>query len=342
MLRCAVRWPARPGSLAHAAVGCCLLAGLTGLVAGCGAGGAIAPVQRPAEPALPGREREQVVGRGDTLYSIAWRHGLDYRVLAGANSIRDPYTIHPGQRLLIPESGDVAPPAPEPETGSSEPAAHDDASARGVGATQAPEVLPLPSPAPEPAPPKRPPAGASTEAAPPPVREPASKPVAAPPPKLVAASPPKPPRETPAQPRQPAPEPASTSAPEPPLAARTVGGLRWTRPTRGKTVKRFGRGGNKGIDIEGAFEQPVRAAAPGLVVYAGSGLIGYGKLVIVKHRPRLLSAYAHNERLHVKEGDDVKGGQHIADMGRSGKGRVMLHFEIRRDGKPVDPLRFLP
>ena len=118
--------------------------------------------------------------------------------------------------------------------------------------------------------------------------------------------------------------------------------MRWTRPTKGKTIGRFGRGGNKGLDIEGAPEQPIRAAAGGRVVYAGSGLIGYGKLVIVKHDSRHLSAYAHNERLHVGEGDEVAGGQHIADMGRSGKGRVMLHFEIRRDGKPVDPLGFLP
>ena len=118
--------------------------------------------------------------------------------------------------------------------------------------------------------------------------------------------------------------------------------MRWTRPTSGNTISTFGRGGNKGIDIGGTFEQPIRAAAPGRVVYAGSGLIGYGKLVIVKHDSRILSAYAHNERLHVGEGDEVKGGQHIADMGRSGKGRVMLHFEIRRDGKPVDPLRYLP
>ena len=118
--------------------------------------------------------------------------------------------------------------------------------------------------------------------------------------------------------------------------------MSWTRPARGKTIGSFGRGGNKGLDIAGRFEQPVRAAARGQVVYAGSGLVGYGKLVIVKHNARLLSAYAHNERLHVGEGDTVAGGQHIADMGRSGKGRVMLHFEIRRDGKPVDPVRFLP
>ena len=121
-----------------------------------------------------------------------------------------------------------------------------------------------------------------------------------------------------------------------------MAGVSWTRPTQGKTIGGFGRGGNKGLDIGGTFEQPVRAAARGRVVYAGSGLVGYGKLVIVKHNNRLLSAYAHNERLHVGEGDEVAGGQRIADMGRSGKGRAMLHFEIRRDGKPVNPVRYLP
>ena len=136
--------------------------------------------------------------------------------------------------------------------------------------------------------------------------------------------------------------PSATPAESVPLATRTVAGLRWTRPTGGKTISTFGRSGNKGVDIEGVFEQPIRAAAPGRVVYAGSGLIGYGKLVIVKHSSRLLSAYAHNEKLRVGEGDEVEGGQHIADMGRSSKGRVMLHFEIRRDGRPVDPLGFIP
>ena len=309
-----MRAAAVAGALARVAVAC-LLAGLMGLIAGCGGGdgGVIAPVQAPAEPAIPGMAREHLVGRGDTLYSIAWRHGVDYRTLAGVNSIREPFTIYPGQRLLIPEPGDVVPPDPSPAPAepaaqspdpSPAPAAQGDVSAQGIDTPPAPVVTPLPPPSPEPEPAAPPPDKAEAEAAPPP-----------PPPKPAA---------------------------QPPLAARTVAGLRWTRPTKGKTIGRFGRGGNKGLDIEGAPEQPIRAAAGGRVVYAGSGLIGYGKLVIVKHDSRHLSAYAHNERLHVGEGDEVAGGQHIADMGRSGKGRVMLHFEIRRDGKPVDPLGFLP
>jgi lipoprotein NlpD len=117
---------------------------------------------------------------------------------------------------------------------------------------------------------------------------------------------------------------------------------RWRWPARGKVVTSFSASGRKGIDIEGRFGQTVMAAAGGRVVYSGSGLIGYGQLIIVKHNKRYLSAYAHNNKLLVKEGDAVKGGQRIAEMGRSGPNRALLHFEIRRDGKPIDPLRYLP
>jgi lipoprotein NlpD len=101
-------------------------------------------------------------------------------------------------------------------------------------------------------------------------------------------------------------------------------------------------GHNKGIDIAGNLGQPVFAAASGQVVYSGTGLRGYGKLLIIKHNDTFLSAYAHNNNLLVKEGDMVKAGQKIADMGSSGTDRVKLHFEIRREGTPVDPMKYLP
>jgi lipoprotein NlpD len=100
--------------------------------------------------------------------------------------------------------------------------------------------------------------------------------------------------------------------------------------------------GSKGIDISGDNGQPVYAAAPGRVVYSGSGLRGYGKLIIVKHNNSHLSAYGHNDRLLVQEGDIVEGGQRIATMGPAGAEQGRLHFQIRRDGSPVDPLRYLP
>ena len=305
--RCGSRIATRTGARLHGAVGFYLLGGLVGFVAGC-SGGAVAPVQSLTEPTIPGRERGHVVGTGDTVYSIAWRHGIDYRALARFNSIRDPFTIFPGQRLLIPEPGDVVPPASEPNAVTSGLAAPSDVSTHGIGTQSAPVLKPLPRLPPAPKPSMETPRKV--------------------PPKALAP--------------QPVPEPASKPLAESPVAAKVAAGVSWTWPAKGKTIGSFGRGGNKGLDIAGAFEQPIRAAARGQVVYAGSGLIGYGKLVIVKHNSHLLSAYAHNERLYVKEGDEVKGGQHFADMGRSGKGRVMLHFEIRRDGKPVDPLRFLP
>ena len=117
---------------------------------------------------------------------------------------------------------------------------------------------------------------------------------------------------------------------------------KWHWPTNGKVIGSFGKAGEKGIQISGGYEQPVVAAADGRVVYSGTGLVGYGRLLVLKHNKNFFSAYAHNSRILVEEGDVVQGGQRIALMGSSGSDKVKLHFEIRRDGKPVDPLRYLP
>ena len=118
----------------------------------------------------------------------------------------------------------------------------------------------------------------------------------------------------------------------------------WQWPYKGRILRRFnGKSGlNKGIDIGGELGEPVFAASSGTVVYAGEGLRGYGKLIIIKHSDDYLSAYAHSRKLHVKEGDSVAMGEKIAELGRSGTNTVKLHFEIRFDGQPVDPLRYLP
>lgn len=120
--------------------------------------------------------------------------------------------------------------------------------------------------------------------------------------------------------------------------------LVWRWPARGRVVNGFSARdpGQKGIDIEGKNGQPIYAAESGYVVYSGSGLRGYGKLIIIKHNETFLSAYAHNEKLLVTEGQKVKKGEHIADMGKTGTNRVKLHFEIRRNGTPVNPLTYLP
>ena len=119
---------------------------------------------------------------------------------------------------------------------------------------------------------------------------------------------------------------------------------KWLWPTKGRVIKNFsvGEQGNKGIDIAGQRGQPIVSTAGGTVVYSGNALRGYGNLVIVKHNDNYLSAYAHNDRLLVSEGQSVKPGQKIATMGSSGASSVRLHFEIRYQGKSVNPKRYLP
>ena len=139
----------------------------------------------------------------------------------------------------------------------------------------------------------------------------------------------------------PATAPATPPAPATP-AAGDEARLSWMWPSEGRVIATFDDGRNKGIDIAGRMGQPVVAAGSGKVMYAGSGIRGYGNLVIVKHSNSLLSAYAHNRKIVVKEGDNVSRGQVIAEMGDSDADAVKLHFEIRQQGKPVDPTRFLP
>lgn len=126
--------------------------------------------------------------------------------------------------------------------------------------------------------------------------------------------------------------------------AAPIAGPTWRWPTRGQIIGRYVTGDQtqQGINIAGNAGQDVAAAADGVVVYSGAGLVGYGELIIIKHSDEWLSAYAHNRRRLVTEGSRVKAGEKIAEMGRTGAIRDMLHFEIRRNGKPVDPLQLLP
>jgi len=119
--------------------------------------------------------------------------------------------------------------------------------------------------------------------------------------------------------------------------------MEWSLPTQGKVITQFSESDNrKGIDIAGKLGQPVMASANGKVVYSGSGLRGYGKLIIIKHNNTFLSAYAHNNKILVKEGQSVSRGQKIAEMGKTDAKQVELHFEVRRYGKPVDPAKYVP
>lgn len=210
-----------------------------------------------------------VVQKKETLFSVAWRYGWDYKELASANSIRPPYTIYPGQKLNVGRS-----------------LAKTNKRSKNTGKTLTKSKV------------------ASTAATPSAYKNTSS-----------------------------APKPVQSGQPP-----------NWQWPSKGKLIAKFSSKSpvNKGIDIAGRLGESVHAAAAGSVVYAGSGLLGYGNLVIIKHNEQFLSAYAHNKKLLVKESQQVKAGQVIAEIGSSGTDQVKLHFEIRRQGKPVDPIKYLP
>ncbi len=138
------------------------------------------------------------------------------------------------------------------------------------------------------------------------------------------------------------PSTAAPTKPTPPATASGDDDVGWIWPAQGQLLAGFDEVKNKGLDIGGRAGDPVLAAADGRVVYAGAGLRGYGNLIILKHNNTYLTAYAHNQALLVKEDQSVQKGQKIAEMGNSDADRVKLHFEIRRQGKPVDPARYLP
>jgi lipoprotein NlpD len=262
---------------------------------------------------------------GDTLYSIALDNGLDYRELAAWNNLDNVSVIRVGQLLRL---------TPPPQT-----------SAVTAAPLKTPggkvESRPLGPPAP---------AGATSASAPPAVA--AASPKSVPPgtPDVIKTQP-KAVRlpysdQTLAQlSGQETAAPAKTEKPaeaksEP---VREPDAVDWMWPATGKIVTSFTDTANlKGIGIAGKPGQPVFASAPGKVVYSGSGLRGYGKLIIIKHNATYLSVYAHNSELLVKEGQSVSKGQKIAEMGNTDSDQVKLHFEIRRFGKPVDPLKLLP
>lgn len=282
------------------------------------------------------------VKRGDTLYSIGLEHGYDYKEIAQANNIRPPYTIYVGQQLKLKPAS----PAVEAVTATiaAQPAGDVVITPLDLGGSPV-EVTPVDM------------TGAQAPASPPVIsgpialREPYSElalnaPIVEPKPAPVLAPATVPPATSATQTAAtPAPTPAPGVKPDitAPTATATVSGITWSWPTSGKVLAGFNQGGNaKGIDIGGTTGQPILAAAPGKVIYSGSDLRGYGKLVIVKHNADYLSVYAHNSNILVKEGETVARGQKIAEMGNTDTDRTKLHFEIRRQGKSVDPATYLP
>jgi len=202
------------------------------------------------------------VKKGDTLYSISFRYGVDYKTLAKNNNIKSPYTIYIGQKLSFNSSKKTRSTTKKTSTKSS--------------------------------------------------------------------------KKTASNKKKTSTKPSSSSS--------NNSKLTWQWPTQGKVTSSYSKNatGRKGINIAGKSGQKVVASATGKVVYSGNGLPKYGNLLIIKHNDVYLSAYAHNKTLLVKEGQQVKAGQKIAELGRTGTKKNELHFEIRRNGKPVDPMRFLP
>jgi lipoprotein NlpD len=321
--------------------------GMAVVLSGCGMTGSSVVVTRapgtyassstPAPPPPGGSYR---VVKGDTLYSIAFRNKVDFRDLAGWNGIASPYTIWPGQDLRLSPPGHESRPAP---------AQH--AAAPVVVAATPPAGHPAPTPTPAAPPPK--PAFENVtdaDAAPPAVPAPATTTNT---PVVVAGKPaesvvpvPVPPPATPSSPVV-APAPVENPPAATPIvtsgATRSAGGINWRWPADGSLIKKFSSSDAiPGIEVAGKSGDPVRAAADGVVVYSGNGLVGYGELVIIKHSDSFLSAYGHNRKRLVKEGEKVKAGQSVAEMGSSGATRDELQFQIRRDGNPVDPLQYLP
>jgi lipoprotein NlpD len=304
---------------------------------------------KPAAPAAPDpdwRPDVYTVKRGDTLHSIALDHGQGYRDVAAWNGIADPNVIRVGQQLRV-----------RPPPGWTDRAeAEEQVVTRSVAPPPAIEAKVLEAPAPPPL--KTAPKAlklayserALAQMKGVPYKEPAppAATVAAAPGPTAAASPAA--ATAPAgtsRPARPATQAPAAAAPRPPAgAAPTQAGEAsrgWIWPAQGRLLHGFNTGANpKGIAIAGEAGQPVIASAGGRVVYSGSGLRGYGKLIIIKHNESYLSVYAHNRELLVKEGERVAQGQRIAEMGSTDADRVGLHFEIRRLGQPVDPLQYLP
>ena len=251
------------------------------------------------------------VQAGDTLYGIAFRNSLDWRELARWNGIGEPFLIQPGQLLRLSTPGAAARPSASRPTSSV--AAGPPPIPRGPASATRPVSAPSTVITPPPAPPATRPT--------PVVANPAPSPNASNEPTTVAASTP--------------------SGPAGPSAFRAG---QWQWPTQGQVISRYAEGdkARQGIAIAGTAGQPVRASSAGTVVYSGAGLVGYGELIIIKHSDEWLSAYGHNRRRLVAEGANVSAGQQIAELGRTGTSRDMLHFEIRRNGKPVDPTPLLP
>lgn len=279
------------------------------------------------------RPDTHTVKKGDTLFSIGLEYGYDYKEIAQINDISAPYTIRIGQVLKLGNLQDKTASndnkvAQENADGViTYPINNDTSTVTVSNAPTTPQVVALSEPKA--------------------IREPYSdealkKPLPVTTKTATAV--------TTASTNKPAtasktdtvkPDAKVEQKPDTKTNNDTAENLDWLWPTKGKVIASFNDAGNKGIDIAGSMGQAIVATAPGKVIYSGSDLRGYGKLVIIKHNATYLSVYAHNSQISVKEGQQVNRGQKIAEMGNTDSSTVKLHFEIRQQGKSVDPAKFL-
>ncbi|WP_223879102.1 peptidoglycan DD-metalloendopeptidase family protein [Chitinimonas arctica] len=292
------------------------------------------------------RGKTYTVKAGDTLYSIALENGLDYKEVASWNQLADVNLIKIEQVLRLTDPNEAATPDGARERDTPDGVVIKPLKPEGTGS------LPTPLPAPLPPPPKvDAPVAIASVAYPKALKlsygadaatvarqaeGPLQSPAAVKPADIKPLDKPKPEADSKHEAKV-DPKPADNKVLNPATGEEEIN---WAWPTVGKLVSGFSDA-SKGLDIGGKQGQPVVAAGSGKIVYAGSGLRGYGKLVIIKHNKTYLSAYAHNSQLLVKEGDNVKKGDKIAEMGNTDAEQVKLHFEIRRFGKPVDPSKYL-
>jgi lipoprotein NlpD len=279
-----------------------------------------------AAPEADTRPDAYIVRRGDTLFSIALDHGLDYKELAAWNNLDNAHRIRPGQQLrLKPPAGvQEAPVTVNPVTSSGRV-----------------ETRPLSAQGPARAEPAARAAGAEE-----PVKsEPLARKLPYSPENVALLQRGEAQAKPPPGPAELAPAPSAAPRQEP--AGKTDSDIddedkvEWGWPVRGKILAGFSGANNKGLDIAGKLGDPVIAAAPGRVIYSGE-MRGYGKLAVIKHNKTYSSVYAHNKDILVKEGQSVIKGQKIAEIGNTDADAPKLHFEIRKLGQPVDPARFLP
>jgi len=306
---------------------------------------AVKPVSKPAiaesasKPATAEKDwrpETYTVKKGDTLISIGLEYGYDYKEIAQKNNIQPPYLIHLGQQLKLKEGKTAAANVVDQTEGDG-----------GVVVTPLKtDSTAIPPATSEPVATNEPPLLKEPKA----LREPYSEQALAAPAVQLAALPKSAKTAEAAKPSDVAKpsniaKSAETAKTETPMAETAIDddeAIEWAWPVQGKILAGFNEStSKKGIDIDGTQGQAVIVSAPGKVIYSGSDLRGYGKLVIVKHNKTYLSVYAHNSKILVKEGQQLSKGQKIAEMGSTDSDRVKLHFEIRRQGKSVDPAKYL-